>query len=139
MVPFLILIADRDRSRVAAYRAALAGERHVIVSADSAEQCLALLRNFTPDVFVLDADMPGAQRIMEVLCRRLAKQQVAVIVQAQQNKDSNSLMLASFRRCERHARPLPPPRLAKRLRRLLPKRAPWSPPQRFLELNHQCA
>jgi DNA-binding response OmpR family regulator len=54
-----VLIADPDKLLLAAYRAFLAAEGVQVVTVANGPDCLAALRQATPDVLILDPELPG--------------------------------------------------------------------------------
>jgi len=115
MRKLLVLVADRNKSRLASYQAGLAQEHCAVVSVATAEDCLAMLREFTPDALVLESELPGVERVLESLSCQPFAAHVSVIMQSTLGRPTRSGALTSFPRSEQVGRPLPPKELADRV------------------------
>src|SRR5437763_421687 len=83
MMPFRVLLADRDPALLTDYRAALlAAGACVVEVAASGLDCLARLRDFRPDLLVLDPGLPwgGGRGVLAVLREEDGLSRVPVIL-----------------------------------------------------------
>jgi CheY-like chemotaxis protein len=119
MRSLLLLVADRSEARLAYYRAGLADDFCTVVPVTTTAQCLTMLQEFTPDVMVLEAELPGAERVLDALAHQPTGARAVVVVQSTSGRCPNPPSLARFLRSEMWGRPLPPAELASRIRQLL--------------------
>jgi len=119
MRTLLLLVADRNEARLAYYRSSLADDFCTVVPVTTTAQCLTMLREFTPDVMVLEAEFPGAERVLDVLAHQPTGAHVGVLVHSSSGHCPTPAALAQFLRSEMSGRPLPSEELGPRVRRLV--------------------
>jgi DNA-binding response OmpR family regulator len=116
-----ILIADADESLQAVYRETLSHEGFAVTAAYSGLECVARLREYVPDVLVLEPCLPwgGGDGVLSVIGEVPALANIPVIVLTS-CRDSRILSrLTRFPVSEYQIKPLSPLRLAEKLRILV--------------------
>ena len=119
--PIQVLMADPDESLHPVYREPLMQEGFEVNTAFSGLECVARLRERVPDLLVLEPQLPwgGGDGVLAMMgeVEELASVPVMVLTSC---RDPQLLSRVSrFPVCGYHLKPLPPYRLAKRLRALL--------------------
>ena len=116
-----VLIADPNQSLQAVYRGTLSHEGFEVTAAFSGLECVARLREYVPDVLVLEPQLPwgGGEGVLAIMVGipALATVPVVVLTACRDSRVMNPL--ARFPIRDYHLKPLAPDRLAGNLRTLL--------------------
>ena len=118
-----VLIADPDRFLGADYRDYLVGQGFDVATAADGLECIKLLREFRPDVLVLEPALPwgGGDGVVAVIHEDSSIARIPVIL-ATFGCDRGVLYnLAPFPMDDYQQKPLSPSRLADRIRRVVAK------------------
>lgn len=121
MIRTRVLIAAPDAGLLARYRTALGDRGFEVDTAASGIDCLSRLRQFRPDVLVLQPDLPWGQG-EDVLARMHQDADVRpipVIVLSTQAGQDDLARLAPFPVHQYERQPVPPGRLADRIQHAL--------------------
>jgi DNA-binding response OmpR family regulator len=115
-----VLIADPDESLLAAYREILR-EDFEVITAPSGVECIARLRDCTPDVLVLEPQLPrgGGEGVLAMMhdAPNLATVPVMILTSCRDRHVLESV--APYRISDYHVKPLAPRELAARIRTML--------------------
>ena len=120
-----ILIADRDEFRLAGYRDHLSQHGAAVATVTTGLACVARLRDFAPDVLVLDAAIPwgGGDGVLAAMQEEPAIRPTAVLLYTHRQDRSLLYRLSSFRVDDFQPKPLNARQLRERIctmRTLLP-------------------
>jgi DNA-binding response OmpR family regulator len=112
-----ILIADSDEFLMAAYREHLSHHGAVVSTATTGLACIDRLREFTPDVLVLDPAIlwGGGDGVLAVMHEELTIRPPFVLLLTRGADRSLLYRLSSFRVDDYQAKPLSPTRLTERI------------------------
>jgi len=119
--PIRVLLADSDESLQHAYRTALAQEGIELQTALSGLDCVARLRECTPDLLILELQVPwgGGDGVLAIMSHTVGLTMVPVMILT---SCSDPLVLKGVGRfpvSDYQVKPLAPDHLARRLRSLL--------------------
>ena len=117
MISARILIADRDEFLSAAYREHLARHGVQVATAATGLACLDRLRDFRPDVLVLDPAMlwGGGDGVLAVLHEEPQIRPAAVLLLTHGGDRSLLYQLSSYRVDDYQVKPVSPQRLLERI------------------------
>jgi CheY-like chemotaxis protein len=109
-----VLIADRDQQMRDVYARGLISYGYEVATATDGLNCLAALRNFSPDILVLDPDLPwgGGAGVLARMHEETDFPYVPVIVLAVDADPWLDERFAAFPNCTCHIKPLTPSMLA---------------------------
>lgn len=112
-----ILIADRDEFLVATYRDHLTRQGAVVSSATTGLACIARLRDFAPDVLVMDPSLlwGGGDGVLAVMHEEPQIRPAAVLLLAQGGNRTLLYRLSSFRVDDYQTKPVSAKRLMERI------------------------
>lgn len=113
-----VLVADCDPYVLDGYRDGLTQDGLTVATAADGLQCLAQLRQFRPDVLVLDPSLPwgGGDGVLAVMHDDAELPQIPVIVLANRQDRGSLYRLAQFHVEGYHVKPLDVNQLAARIR-----------------------
>lgn len=115
-----VLIADPDERLLSGYQEVLGGhfELH---TARSDLECIARLRELTPDVLVLEPQLPhgGGDAVLAVMHDSLALASVPVMILTSCRERAVLESIAPYRISDYRVKPLSPAQLAKRIHNVL--------------------
>lgn len=117
MISARILIADRDEYLLAAYRERLTQHGAHVATAATGLACLDRLRDFAPDVLVLDPAMlwGGGDGVLAILHEEPQIRPAAVLLLTHGGNRSLLYQLSSFRVDDYQVKPVSPQRLLERI------------------------
>ncbi len=142
-----VLLADADECLLDDYRAYLEGRGCQVAAATTALECVARLREWPPDVLVLEPSLPwgGGDGVLAMMHEEPTVPLVPVIVLTRGRDWGPLYHLAPFKVDDYQVKPIRPKRLAERIRaaahkqpfqaarpqpaRLLPRQEPVAPYQ----------
>jgi carbon storage regulator len=112
-----ILIADRDEFLLATYREHLCRYGAIVATATTGLTCLEQLRDFLPDVLVLDPAIPwgGGDGVLALMHEEPAIRPASVLLLTHRGDRSLLYRLSSYRVDDYQAKPLNPGQLAHRI------------------------
>jgi DNA-binding response OmpR family regulator len=115
-----VLIADPDESLLAAYRELL-WEDFEVITAPSGVECMACLRDCTPDVLVLEPQLPrgGGDSVLAMMHEAPDLAIVPVMILTSCRDKQVLEGVAPYRISDYHVKPLAPRELATRIRTML--------------------
>jgi DNA-binding response OmpR family regulator len=115
-----ILIADRDEFLLATYHEHLSRHGAVVATAVTGLACVDRLRDFAPDVLVMDPSLlwGGGDGVLAVMHEEPKIRPAAVLLLAHGGDRSLLYRLSSFRVDDYQTKPLSPGRLMDRIRTL---------------------
>jgi DNA-binding response OmpR family regulator len=121
MVPIRVLLADGDEWLLASYRTFLFGNGFEVATATNGLECLTQLRDFIPDILVLDPEMLWGQGdgILALMQENADVPQVPVILLAAHDGPEGRALRAAYPRCVYHVKPLAPERLEATIRGMM--------------------
>ena len=116
-----VLMADPDPSLPPVYREPLSREGFDLGTAANGLECVARLRECVPDVLVLEPQMPwgGGEGVLAILDQSPDLATIPVMILTACRDPHVLRRLERFPVSDYHVKPLPPDRLAPRLRSLL--------------------
>ena len=119
--PIRVLIADPDEELQPVYREPLALEGFDVVTAVSGLECVARLRERAPDVLVLEPHLPwgGGDGVLAMMGEDPRLATIPVMVLTSHHESDALRRVARFPVSSFHLKPLPPDRLAAKLRTLV--------------------
>jgi chemosensory pili system protein ChpA (sensor histidine kinase/response regulator) len=125
-MPIRVLIADPDESLLASYHEFLSRRGFEVITARNGLECIARLREFVPDVLVLEPELawdqgPGS---LVRLHESANLPPVPVLVLTSEKGPSSLEWLAAFSITDYHFKPLPPAQLANHIGALLRNYSP---------------
>ncbi len=120
-----VLIADADDCLRESYRTCLEGQGFVVIGAASGLECVARLRDSSPDILVLDPAVPwgGGDGVLAMMDEEPDVPRVPVIVVASHLDRGVLYRLAPFGIDDFHVKPLRANPLAERIRAVLRRRS----------------
>lgn len=123
--PARVLIADADECLLKSYRTYLERCGFEVIVATSGLECVARLRDSSPDVLVLDPSLPwgGGDGVLAVMGEEPEVPRVPVIVVAVGHDRGILYRLAPFKIDDFHVKPLSGNRLVERIRAVLRRRS----------------
>jgi carbon storage regulator CsrA len=112
-----ILIADPDEFLVSSYRECFSEFGAVVATAATGLACVKLLREFTPDVLILEPALPwgGADGVLAILQEEPAIRPASVILLASGVNRTQLYRLSPFRVDDFQTKPLSPRQLLERI------------------------
>lgn len=115
-----VLFADPDEFLLVIYREFLRDDFEVFTARDGVE-CLARLRDCTPDVLVLEPNLPwgGDDHVLALKQESIELARIPVMILTSCREQSRLEEIAPFRISDYCAKPLSPDRLAARIRFVL--------------------
>jgi len=118
-----VLIADADSRLLEAYRDLLTREGIAVSTAQTGPECLNRLRDFAPDVLVLELDLKWGwgEGILALMIEGTDVPWVPVIILSTSHDPEVWARFAAFSVSEQHVKPVAPALLLQRVRRLLRK------------------
>jgi DNA-binding response OmpR family regulator len=121
MLPNQILIATSDRFLKKEYELALRRSGYYVATAETAIECVERIRDFRPELVVLDADLKwgGADGVMDVLESELQELAVPILLLTPRLNRQVLYQLSRFSITYYHAKPLPGRDLVRRVQELL--------------------
>jgi carbon storage regulator CsrA len=124
VAPIRVLIADADECLLESYRTCLEHQGFVVITATSGLECVARLRDSSPDVLVLDPALPwgGGDGVLALMAEEPDVPRVPVIALAVGIDRGGLYRLASFGIDDFHRQPLSGSRLGERIRAVLKRR-----------------
>jgi carbon storage regulator CsrA len=126
-----ILLADRDEFLLASYREHLNRSGALVATATTGLACVDRLRDFTPDVLVLDPSLlwGGGDGVLAVMHEEPAIRPAAVLLLTSRGNRSLLYQLSSFKGDDYQTKPVGPRQLMERICTLrMPRAAAASPP-----------
>jgi carbon storage regulator CsrA len=137
MMSARILIADTDDYLVATYREHLCRHGAVVSTATTGLACVDRLRDFVPDVLVLDPDIlwGGGDGVLAVMHEEPAIRPAFVLLLARRRDRGLLYRISSFRVDDYQAKPLSPERLMGRICTLRSSRSRGTVPVTEAPLN----
>lgn len=119
-----VLVADSDLCLLEYYRDGLAQDGLLVATAADGLQCLTQLREFRPDVLVLDPSLPwgGGDGVLALVHDDPDLPQTTVIVLANRHDRSSLYRLARFHVDGYHVKPLDVNQLAARIQAIASQR-----------------
>jgi carbon storage regulator CsrA len=145
MMSVRILIADRDDFLLASYREYLSGHGAIVTTAATGVACLERLRDFAPDILVLDPSLlwGGSDGLLAVMHEQPELRPACVLLLTDGGNRRLLYRLSSFRVDDYQTKPIGPGQLMERICRLrmLPRAgasldsAVASPPLKSLALT----
>jgi carbon storage regulator len=117
MMSVRILIADPDQFLVAAYREHLCRYGMVVATASTGLECLERLRDFAPEVLILDPSLPwgGGDGVLALMHEEPELRPASVILLANGGNRSLLYRISSFKVDDYQTKPLSPQRLMERI------------------------
>ncbi len=115
-----VLIADPDEHLLSGYREVL-GDQFELHTARSGLECIALMRDFIPDVLVLEPQLPpgGGDAVLEVMHDSMELANVPVMILTSCRDRVILESVAPYRISDYRVKPLSPAQLAKRIHNVL--------------------
>ncbi len=128
-----VLIADKDESLLETYREFLLRDGFDVVTAADGLDCVAKLRAFTPDVLVLEPQLPWGtgEGVVAMMYEEADVPLIPIMVLSGSEEPEGHYGVGVFPVSAYHVKPLSPHLLAQSLRRLLRKDQGW---KRTLEI-----
>src|SRR5271157_944004 len=120
MMSFRILLVDRDEFLLATYREYLSRHGAIVTTATSGVACLERLRDFAPDILVLDPSLlwGGSDGVLAVLHEEPEIRPACVLLLTDGGNRRLLYRLSSFRVDDYQTRPIGARQLMQRIRRL---------------------
>jgi DNA-binding response OmpR family regulator len=112
-----VLIADRDEFLLATYREHLSRHGAIVATATTGLTCIDRLRDFTPDVLVLDPAIlwGGGDGVLAMMHEEPEIRPASVLLLADGGNRTLLYRLASFRVDDYQSKPVSPRRLMERI------------------------
>jgi CheY-like chemotaxis protein len=104
----LVLVADRNADRLASYQESLMQGQCVVVPVTTVDDCRAMLEEFTPDVLVLESELPDAARLLDALVQQPIAAALGVLMQSSAGWSNCPPALVGFARHEQWGHLLTP-------------------------------
>lgn len=115
-----VLLADRDQYLLATYREHLCQQGAAVATATTGVECLQRLRDFAPDVLVLDPTLPwgGGEGVLAVLDQEPAIRPAFILLLSQGADRGLLYRISTFAVDDFQSKPISPRRLLDRIRSL---------------------
>jgi DNA-binding response OmpR family regulator len=120
MLSIRILLADRDELLLATYREHLSRHGAIVSTATSGLACLDRLRDFAPDILVLDPSLlwGGSEGVLAVMHEEPEIRPACVLLLADSGNRRLLYRLSSFRVDDYQTKPIDASQLMERIRRM---------------------
>jgi response regulator RpfG family c-di-GMP phosphodiesterase len=126
MTPIRVLIADPDQSLLAVYRELLRKDFDVVTACNGLK-CVTRLRERTPDVLVLEPQLPwgGGAGVLAAMHEDSGLAEIPVMILTACRDRQVLESVAPFPIRDYHVKPLSPSHLGTRIRKVLRFRGEW--------------